>query len=719
MCRERAGDENLGVRYLFGALRTAGIGAELVALNRAADIVGAAQRILDSGVALVGVSLSDNYVALDLLSFVEYLRRRGYEGHIVAGGSFATVQRHGLLENHLGLDSIVRLDGERALVQLAQQILAGQPVEGVAGVTTRAGDGLPATQGGAVCAGRPLRDTELPTALGVPTARMIASRGCPGQCAYCGSTAVRRTATNEAIRAGWSPEQIQRAGIAGRRVRPVDDFADELAELYHLKGARFFHLLDDNVLGSDESSALDWIATLQHEIKQRGVGKVAFSLMMEPSTVTDRVADALVDLGLIRTLVGVESLTAEGLDALGRKPGVNASLQAVERLHRRGVAVFFNSILLNPQSTSARIAAELSELALVPEVPFDALPLLVYPGTALYEQLQREDLLLGGMLGCEYRIVDPGASRFRIAWHQLMAAVPHWVSLATDAHEIATLLNLARRLDLAVEQAATLASACQDLARQINTFRVAGLRQLQAITETEASSDARRQAIDCFLQAVKPQANDLHQRLVRLRRSAEGERPSVPGKLHFFVKAAYAASLLVVNTACGGAVDEGQSSTSAGGQSTAAANTGGHSNGSSGGTTFAAATGGHSSGGSAGSTFATATGGSTSLGGTSSASTDTGSTSTYEELVTEANTMTGVAQGACGSTIFPFDGMCSYYYLVHVDADGKIVGLDLPSRDSLAADITLRDCVLKALSGQTYPSIPDGYSWGTHCVTLA
>jgi len=263
VCREFEGDENLGVRYLANALSQAGIDFKLFALNQVADIDRIASQVLELHALLVGISLSDNNVALDLLSFVEYLRFRGYRGQIVAGGALATVQRHHILAHHSGIDSIVRLQGEHALVKLARCIIDNSPIEMVPGLTTRAGDGTPVVDSAALFTCRPLRDTQLPTALGVSTARLIASRGCSGHCVYCGSTALRHIASSEARRAGWSTERIVKAGIGARRTRPLSDFADEVAELYHARGVRFFHLHDDNILGPHEMPALDWLHTVQ------------------------------------------------------------------------------------------------------------------------------------------------------------------------------------------------------------------------------------------------------------------------------------------------------------------------------------------------------------------------------------------------------------------------------------------------------------------------
>ncbi len=694
VCREFEGDENLGVRYLANALSQAGIDFKLFALNQVADIDRIASQVLELHALLVGISLSDNNVALDLLSFVEYLRFRGYRGQIVAGGALATVQRHHILAHHSGIDSIVRLQGEHALVKLARCIIDNSPIEMVPGLTTRAGDGTPVVDSAALFTCRPLRDTQLPTALGVSTARLIASRGCSGHCVYCGSTALRHIASSEARRAGWSTERIVKAGIGARRTRPLSDFADEVAELYHARGVRFFHLHDDNILGPHEMPALDWLHTVQQYLDERQVGRVAWSLMLEPSVVTEQVADALTDFGLIRTLIGVESLTPEGLAALGRNTNVLAGVEAVSRLHRRGIAVFFNSILLHPKSTAASLAYELSALPLIPEVPFDVLPLLVYPGTELYDQLQHRGLLLGGMLGCDYRVVNEPASRFRAIWHRFLAQMPDWAPLGTDAHENASLLNLARRLELPT-YSKTLSRANSHVTADINALRIAGMKNLLAIAESEPDVARGERALTLLVQSLRPRVQELGSRLAEIRRSCRGQQAKSTGKQHFFVRTTYAASLLVLSPSCGGATDDSSMlvTSGSGGQSTIGA-------------------GGHTSGGANSAGGLSNNAGSGNAGG-ASAGLDGGTVCTANEFNETLQLMDATASAACGPNSF------APQFVVHVNDQGQITALDLaPNCNANTTNIALRDCAFAALSKETFPCMTDGYVWGSCYVTL-
>src|SRR5678816_1754312 len=75
--RETPNDENLALRYLATALRTAGHRPELIPLSGPHDVALATDRVLASGFELVGISISDADIAVDAFAFVRHLREHG------------------------------------------------------------------------------------------------------------------------------------------------------------------------------------------------------------------------------------------------------------------------------------------------------------------------------------------------------------------------------------------------------------------------------------------------------------------------------------------------------------------------------------------------------------------------------------------------------------------------------------------------------------------
>lgn len=705
---ELAGEENLGVRYVAQALVDTGFPVAILALNTFSDLGPVALRILALGPDLIGLSMSDNQVAASQLALVTLLRAQAYRGHIVAGGALATVARHELLAKHEGLDAIVRREGEGPIVELARALRSGRSLASVPGVTTRAGDGDAHVECEVMPVARPLREA-LPTVMGMRVARVMASRGCNGGCSYCGSTAVRRDAVQEARRAGMSLELIRQHGLASQRARPLADFADEVAELYHDRQVRFFRLIDDHILGPDADAALAWLRSLQQELLHRKVERAAFSLMVEPSVVTETVADAMRQLGIVRVLVGVEALTVEGLRALGRNSRIlDENRAVVHRLRERGMAVFHNSIFLRPDSTPESIRAELGALPLVPGVTFDLLPLLVFPGTGLYSRLQRDGKLLGGMLGCDYKIAHPIVSLMRSLLHGLMRHLPELTALTLSAFDVASLYALSERC-FGKGQGPRQRQELLALIDRVGNLRSSVLAELLQIAESSNSPAEHAQRLMDLVGSTRPRMNALSRELEGHRYRLEGPSQSARGGVRIFASTLMAAGLVAIGPGCGGDIAEGHGVPASGGAHSATASGGARS-----------ARGGSAANVGAGGGVQGGTGTVTGSGGTIQSSPAGTSTSlpnpdeystncTRPTLSAISARLASLTRPACSFPTYSCDE-----YQLRIDAEGQVVDLLwTPASDPIdaaEADV-VRACVVKVLAQERYPCLTDGFAW--------
>lgn len=218
--RRPAWCENLSLCYLRSALEKADFAVETRYLNRLGDIRKAADRILALKPVLVGLSIPDSNSSIFSLALGEMLERRGYRGHITCGAQFATLARHWFLERYDWLDSVVRFAGEITLVELTRRLARGARLDGLAGLTTREGEGAAAP----VLDGYPMtiwpqRDG-LTDRMGHKVALVMATRGCRGRCAYCGPAAIQQLEREEARRQGATLEQMNQCGVGSVRRRP-------------------------------------------------------------------------------------------------------------------------------------------------------------------------------------------------------------------------------------------------------------------------------------------------------------------------------------------------------------------------------------------------------------------------------------------------------------------------------------------------------------------
>ncbi|MBW2459907.1 MAG: hypothetical protein JRI68_35785, partial [Deltaproteobacteria bacterium] len=235
--RQLVDNENLGLGFLLAAARQAELSSERLILNSWVDLNRVAGEIVRRQPRLVGLALPDGGSAALPLSLGELLRAAGYDGHITAGGPFATLARYWLLDRYDWLDSVVRHAGEVPLVGLARSLAkASTSLTSVPGLTTRLGDGTPA----AVLDPHQLElepeHGQLPEVLGHPMVHILATRGCRGRCAYCGPAALQRLEHEEGRRAGHDRKTLTCAGVGGQRRRSVDTLCDEMASLWHEQG---------------------------------------------------------------------------------------------------------------------------------------------------------------------------------------------------------------------------------------------------------------------------------------------------------------------------------------------------------------------------------------------------------------------------------------------------------------------------------------------------
>jgi radical SAM superfamily enzyme YgiQ (UPF0313 family) len=475
------GSESLALGYLAAALADAGHRPHVVTFDGWREIDDAARRLAELDAPLVGVALPSAPMAIDALAAAYRLLELGYRGHLTCGGAWATLARERILATHPIVDSVVRYDGELPLARLADAVAAGRDPRDVPGLTTRSGDGRPAPLGATPFVGmRPLHDRFRRFA-GIRTAKLSAVRGCFGGCTYCGLAAVRREMRAEAQAAGWSRAELRRCGVGGMRRRPVTDVADEMAGLYHEHDVRFFHFVDENHLPRRPDDALFQIRALDRELERRRVGRRAISMMLRADVATPAVLEALADLGVTRSLLGVESLDRAGLAALGRGTAPEANAAALRGLVRRGIRFHYNLLLVHPYSTIASIGREVAALKQVHGGLVDPIATEVYEGTDLFRRLQAEGRLRGGPILWFYEPADEQAARFARIFRALGNQAQTVLPLTSFAYDVQGMLAVSEQLGRIGPERHRLGEALDRITERHNALWVETLEQALAI----------------------------------------------------------------------------------------------------------------------------------------------------------------------------------------------------------------------------------------------
>jgi radical SAM superfamily enzyme YgiQ (UPF0313 family) len=312
------------------------------------DVVWSRGEIVDADVAIVLSSLVDH---VHEAAWSDEARRRGIRTGFVG---LAASKMPELFRDHA--DFLIQGEPESAVRRLARgETLAGDCVSEPVGDL----DTLPfprwdfthtaRTRFALPFAGRPYGG-------GVP---LLASRGCPEFCTYC-------------------PHRI----LAGYRARSVGNILDELASI-----ARTFRrpyvIFRDPLFSVDRDRAM----AIAEGIRSRGL-----DLRFECETRLDRLDPGLLDAlhaaGLRAMSFGVESMSADILKKVGRRPTPEAQQRLIiNHCRTLGIATAAFYVLGFPHDDWTSIAATIDYAIDLGSAAAQFKLLTPYPGTPLWKQL--------------------------------------------------------------------------------------------------------------------------------------------------------------------------------------------------------------------------------------------------------------------------------------------------------------------------------------------
>ncbi|MDF1563439.1 MAG: radical SAM protein [Deltaproteobacteria bacterium] len=390
-------EANVSLGYLAASLQQAGHEALQAAFNGPAD----AARVLGlaRGADLVGLSLSFQVRAPQFFALAEALKAEDPARPVIAGGHFATCAAEAILRDVPALDLILLHEAEDSLVELAglgAGLLRRAPE--VPGLVHREGEHLRRS------APRPVRreleslpfpDRAGPARLlaGVPTAYLMGARGCVRACDYCCIATLHR--------------QVE--GPRFRRREP-EDIAREMAFL-HARGVRQFVFHDDNFLVPNPKNNRERLGRLADAIDGHGLEGIGIVMKAGPRDVDRPALEQLLEMGLLRIFLGIESSSQRGMDSIGRRQTPEEAEGAVALCEALELSSQYTMIIFHPDAT---IESMLSDLAFVerhPAHPLNYCRAELYAGTPLEARMIAEGRAQGSYLARTYRYADPRVAR--------------------------------------------------------------------------------------------------------------------------------------------------------------------------------------------------------------------------------------------------------------------------------------------------------------------
>ncbi len=335
------------------------------------------ERLLrDHAPDIVGLSVMtfQRSTARRLISLIRSHRPHAF---IVVGGYDASLAPEAWAHPAIGVDAIVRGEGEATFRELVRALETGTSLSAVKGLWYRSAASfiqtppraITAVEEGAVAppnrAARVLRGY---TMMGRQIDVIETSRGCTYDCSFCSIIEMRG-------------RNFHRFPMA----RVVEDIADA-----RRRGARVLFIVDDNI-----TLDVQRFKALCRAIIDAGLNDIDYMVQGMTSAIAahgEELAPLMRKAGFRYVFLGIENILDDDLDFLkasaknatregGRRTG-NASQLAVDLLHQHGMFVVGGLIVGNPDDTPEAIAANLAFARSYVDWPYIQHP-TPYPGTPM------------------------------------------------------------------------------------------------------------------------------------------------------------------------------------------------------------------------------------------------------------------------------------------------------------------------------------------------
>ena len=334
---------------------------------------------------VVGLSVM-TFQRATAISIAALIRRLVPHAHIVAGGYDPSLAPEAYAAT--AVDSLVRGEGEHTFRALLRALEAGTDPGLIAGLSHRR-DGTFVHNPERRVARLASQPLALPnrrarvlggyTLLGRPVDVVETSRGCTFDCSFCSIIEMR-----------------------GRNFHPypLDRVMDDIADARRL-GARAIFLVDDNI-----TLDVKRFTRLCEEIVARGLGDVDYVVQAMTAPLAEHgatLAPLMRKAGFRYVFLGIENVLADDLAFLkaaaknarrehGRTVG-NASIAAIEHLHRHGMYVVGGLIVGNPDDTRESVEANLAFARRYVDWPYIQHP-TPYPRTPMSQEFRQRGLIV-------------------------------------------------------------------------------------------------------------------------------------------------------------------------------------------------------------------------------------------------------------------------------------------------------------------------------------
>jgi anaerobic magnesium-protoporphyrin IX monomethyl ester cyclase len=335
---------------------------------------------------VVGLSVMtfQRSTARRIIALVRALRP---EARIVVGGYDPSLAPEEWIDPAIGVDVIVRGEGDLTFREVIRAFEAGQTLANVEGIWYRENGSFRRNPHRGVMR---LTDAEIRppnraarvlsgyTMMGRPIDVIETSRGCTFDCSFCSIIEMRG-------------RNFHRFPIE----RVIEDIRDA-----HARGARCLFIVDDNI-----TLDVPRFEELCTAIIKAGLNRIDYVVQAMTASIAshgDQLAPLMREAGFRYVFLGIENVLEEDLTFLkaraknsrhqeGRR--VNTAVAAVEVLHRHGMLVVGGLIVGNPDDKRESVAANLEFARKYVDWPYIQHP-TPYPGTPMTKDFEARGLVV-------------------------------------------------------------------------------------------------------------------------------------------------------------------------------------------------------------------------------------------------------------------------------------------------------------------------------------
>lgn len=323
---------------------------------------------------------------------VSKIKKKSNDAVIILGGHYASMKMEKILQNYSDIDAVIYGEGENAAQALFKCKIKNEiDFQNIRGVAWRLDGEIVINPKNDLV--EDLDTIPFPKRnfyAGQKKSSMVATRGCYGSCSFCDIKSFYKLSNGRYLRAR-SPQNV---------------FGE--IQLLVREGIDYITFYDDNFLGVIRMYP-GWGKEF-HDLMKNLHSPVKFDIRCRVNDCIDNPdLDYLRDVGLSKVYLGIESGIQRSLDFFNKKIEVHQIVEAVNKLRSIDVKIDCGLIFLEPNTTCEEVIEHVKFLKSIKYSDFYEVspvslrkPLLLVPGTKLYEEYEKNGKLVNNFKGYDF-----------------------------------------------------------------------------------------------------------------------------------------------------------------------------------------------------------------------------------------------------------------------------------------------------------------------------